>query len=129
MTRDMELVRSILLLVESSDVPPSMDDVLGQLPERKSEEVAYHLKMMIEQVGFLNAISVGAIEGDSWIDLELTWSGHEFLEAVRDPEVWRRTKEGAQKAGNAGLGFMWELAKAYAKHVAKERLGIDKGSA
>jgi hypothetical protein len=28
-------------------------------------------------------------------------------------------------AGNAGLGFMWELAKAYGKHVAKERLGIE----
>jgi hypothetical protein len=32
----------------------------------------------------------------------LTWNGHEFLDAVRDDEVWRRTKEGARKAGNAG---------------------------
>ena len=59
------------------------------------------------------------------MDLELTWNGNEFLEAVRDPEVWRRTKEGAQRAGSASVEFIWEMAKAYGKHVIKERLGLD----
>jgi hypothetical protein len=62
---------------------------------------------------------------ERWLTLQLTWRGHEFLETVRDPEVWKRTKDGARKAGNFGLGFVVELAKAYGKHIAKERLGLD----
>jgi Hypothetical protein (DUF2513) len=35
--------------------------------------------------------------GKNWVDLNLTWQGHEFLETVRDPDVWERTKEGASR--------------------------------
>jgi hypothetical protein len=83
------------------------------------------MHMLLDEVCLLKGDSIGDEQGEEWQDLQLTWNGHEFLEAVRDPEVWRRTKEGAKAAGNAGLGFMWELAKAYGKHVAKERLGIE----
>lgn len=44
---------------------------------------------------------------------------------VRDPEVWRRTKDGVSKIGGASLSVAWELGKAYGKHVIKERLGLD----
>lgn len=54
----------------------------------------------------------------------LTWNGHEFLDTIRDAEVWKRTKAGAEKAGNASVSFLWELAKAYGKNLASERLGI-----
>jgi hypothetical protein len=53
--------------------------------------------------------------------------GHEFLDLVRNPEVWRRTKAGATKAGGTGVEFLWELAKAYGRQVLKERTGIDLG--
>ena len=59
------------------------------------------------------------------MELYLTWQGHEFLNSIRDPEVWSKTKEGAKKVGNFSIQFIGEIAKAYAKHVAKERLGID----
>ncbi len=65
------------------------------------------------------------MQGQQWLHLQLTWQGHEFLESVRDPEVWARTMAGAKKVGNWGLEFVVDLAKAYAKHVAKERLGVD----
>lgn len=54
----------------------------------------------------------------------MTWNGHEFLDAVRDPEIWQKTKDGASKVGSASIEFLWEMAKAYAKHLAKERLGM-----
>lgn len=81
--------------------------------------------MLIDEVPFVSGISAHTLSKQNWLRLQLTWQGHEFLETVRDPEVWARTKEGAQKAGNFGLQFVVEIAKAYGKHVVKERLGID----
>ena len=62
-----------------------------------------------------------------WNIMRLTWEGHEFLDTVRDPEIWRKTKSGAATAGGYAFGFMKDLATAYAKHVAKERLGLELG--
>lgn len=61
----------------------------------------------------------------AWIFDRLTWSGHDFLDTVRDPEVWKRTKSGASKIGGLAFEGMKNMAMAYAKHLAKERLGLD----
>ena len=59
------------------------------------------------------------------IDLELTWDGHDFLDSVRDPTVWERTREGAKKLGGVSLDVFVDLAKACLRAEAKSRLGID----
>jgi hypothetical protein len=60
-----------------------------------------------------------------WQPMRLTYRGHEFLDTVRDGEVWRRTKAGAEKAGVAGLGMLLDLGKAISKQMLKEKLGIE----
>ncbi len=57
----------------------------------------------------------------------LTWNGHEFLDTIRSPEIWRRTKDGLGKVGGWSVELAVQLAKAYGKQLAKERLGIDLG--
>ncbi|RMU13536.1 DUF2513 domain-containing protein, partial [Pseudomonas savastanoi] len=60
-----------------------------------------------------------------WQPRRLTYKGHEFLDTVRDEEIWRRTKAGAEKAGGVGLGLLLEIDKAYGKQVFREKLGIE----
>lgn len=124
--RDMDFVRDILLAIEQD---PNLDGTGGYqfddpadlgLTDRSLEELAYHLTLLIEA-----GLVVGKTTMHLPIIYRLTWQGHEFLSDVRDPAVWRRTKEGANAAGNAGIQFIWELAKAYGKQLARERLGID----
>lgn len=126
MKRDMDFVRDILLAIEQD---PKFDGAewylindptdLG-LAGRSHEEFAYHLRLLIE---------ARLVEGNPRTPMpminRLTWQGHEFVSAVRDPAVWRRTKEGAKVAGNAGIQMLLDLAKAYGKQVAREKLGID----
>ena len=50
--------------------------------------------------------------------------GHEFLDTLRDPEIWRRTKQGAKKIGSASIDVLFTLGKAYAKELMQEKLGI-----
>ncbi|MFH1339683.1 MAG: DUF2513 domain-containing protein [Pseudomonadota bacterium] len=127
MKRDMDYVRNLLVKIEAAPtaIENSSELLDPAATEQEVEKLSYHLGMLIDQVPFVSGISIGDDDGEAWVDLKLTWHGHEFLEKVRDPEVWSRTMAGAKKAGNFGLEFVGDLAKAYAKHIAKERLGID----
>jgi len=54
----------------------------------------------------------------------LTWHGHEFLDAIRDPEIWRRTKEGANKAGGFTVSLLADLAKGLIKTQIEKHTGV-----
>jgi hypothetical protein len=129
--RDMEFVRNLLLQIEEgrkvfdtrgAEMAARMgDDPASYLPQVEADKLLYHLRLL-EDAGFIG-VSFKAL-GGAWSVDRLTWNGHEFLDTIRDPEVWKLTKSGAEKAGNASVSFIWELAKAYGKQLASEKLGI-----
>lgn len=130
--RDMDFIRSLLLDIEngrrmfetiSDDVAAALCvDTAEALPADEADRLNYHLGLLddAEFVEFRRT-------GGGWLVDRITWNGHEFLDTIRDPEVWKRTKAGMAKASNASVSFVWELAKTYGKHVASERLGITLG--
>lgn len=117
-----DLVREILIAVEAHNEAHGWMELT--IEGRTPIEVSYHV-MLLDEAGFLSGISLGGINHSEWQPRRLTYKGHEFLDTVRDPEVWRRTKDGAEKAGVAGLGMLLELGKAYGKQLLKERLGLE----
>ena len=122
MKLDKDLVREILLAVEAHDEPEGL--IALKIDDHSAEEVSYHVRLL-DEAGLLAALNTGGIDRFRWQPQRLTYKGHEFLDTVRDGEVWRRTKVGAEKAGVASIGFLLELGKAYGKQVLKERLGIE----
>jgi hypothetical protein len=54
----------------------------------------------------------------------LTWQGHDFLDSVRDPKIWAKTKEGALAAGGFTVDLLAELAKGFLKKQIEERTGV-----
>jgi hypothetical protein len=121
----MDLVRELLLKIEEAKEPPRLSDMVSEEDAEAYAIAAYHMQMLIREVGFVRGIDVSSNDVDDWIDLTLTWQGHEFLDAVRDPKVWAMTKEGAKKAGGSDVEFLFELAQAYVKSEAKRILGIE----
>jgi hypothetical protein len=125
MKLDKDLVRDLLLVIEASDHDPRgwiSPEVAGRTPM----EISYHI-MLMHDAGFIVGLEQNHLGADGfrWSAQHLTYRGHEFLDTVRDGEVWRRTKAGAEKAGVAGLGLLLELGKAYGKEVLREKLGIE----
>ena len=124
MKRDMDLIRELLFKLEQEPLDGNLYrldlDGLG-IEGWSHEDLAYHFLLLID-AGFVDGERGGT--GDI-VARKLTWKGHEFLDTVRSPEIWRRTKDGVAKVGTASIEFIWDLAKAYAKHLAKEKLGID----
>ena len=129
MKRDMDLIRELLLKIADSKKPPSFSALV---PDRKRgtpeyAHAAYQMHMLFNDVGFVRGVDWRSYDGDEWLNLQLTWSGNDFLENIRDQTVWEKTKEGAQKLGGASWDVLIDLAKAYGRAEAKKRLGIDLG--
>jgi hypothetical protein len=128
MKRDMDLIRELLLKLEAYQL--EMGDAVTMTPESPSlavpgydaVQINHHMDL-IHEAGFINdgGCSQPML---GFIFCGLTWKGHEFLDTVRDPEVWRRTNEGAKKIGSASIDLLFTLCKAYAKELLQEKLGI-----
>jgi hypothetical protein len=125
----MDLVREVLLKLEALPLSPGdivlvdSNDADMAIEGFTSDEVGYHLELL-RDAGFFDSPGSSPLSGGV-VFRALTWEGHEFIDMVRDPEVWKRTREGASKVGGWTFGLLKDMGSAYLKHVAKERLGLD----
>lgn len=115
MKRDMEKVRSVLLALEEKKTPYLLmvkPECLGGI-ENSAEMVEYILLLK----------SGGLLEEEPRSTYRITWKGHEFIDSVRDPEIWRKTKEGATKVGSWSVKLLADMASGFIRLKAAE-LGL-----
>ncbi|MCJ2043501.1 DUF2513 domain-containing protein [Methylobacterium sp. J-078] len=131
MKRDMGLIRELLLKLEDLEkTSHEFATINSSEPELQvdgfqSDQIDYHVSLLYEAGLITSGTDTDLMMDGTWIFRRLTWAGHDFLDTVRDPEVWKRTKSGASKLGGLAFEGIKNMATAYAKHVAKERLGLD----
>jgi Hypothetical protein (DUF2513) len=127
MKRDMELIRVLLLKVE--ELPIQAGAVVGidwtdeffDVPGYDRDTAIKHFELLME-AGFIAAPSSQGMT--QFILTGLSWHGHEFIDSIRSPEVWSKT-EGVMKAvGGFGLDILVQVAKAEAKRLITEKLGL-----
>lgn len=111
MKRDLDLIRHILLTLESDDfsqkthytVGTFVDDSLSDDSEDRRHNSPYtqefarvsgHINLLLDE-GFIEAtIFPELYEGyDDFIIERMTSRGHDYLDSVRDDTVWSKTKE------------------------------------
>lgn len=143
MKRDMDLVRLILLDLESRTPQEQMSDFgldLKAMAESLGTDLntlTYHLILLFEG-GFIDGWAVRGKGRDAGKKHELdrdyvsyvaprhlTWAGQELLETVRDAEVWKRTKGAAKQVGSFGLDTLKELGKGFIKQKIKQHTGVE----
>ncbi len=92
MKRDWELIRLILSRIEA-DGDLASRWFADRFPEWPADTVSYHLWLLISAgllTGQCNSEAPRA--GFVCYGVALTWSGHEFLAAVRNDTAWARIK-------------------------------------
>jgi hypothetical protein len=119
----MDLIRLILLAIEADN---RFDGRLQlKIPLHfagyTSEEVAYHCRLLIDG-GFV----AGEIRHGHRLSCRgLTHAGHDMVDAIRDPEVWRKTKEAATAVGSWTVEVIQGIATQYLKSKIKSVVGVD----
>lgn len=98
MKRDMDLAREILAQVEASTETGGWVEL--NLPNREEPEVWNHVHLLAE-AGLIEAVDLRAHDGLRWEPKRLTWSGHDFIEASRDPSRWEKAKSIVRDRGGA----------------------------
>lgn len=120
MKRDWELIRQILLAVESLE-SGAQAVRSGAIEGYDPELAAYHIHMLIE-AGLVNGTCSKSINAPrQCVARELTWAGHEFLDQIRSQTVWNRT---VGLLREKGLDLSFDSIKAAAGTVVGGLLGL-----
>ena len=123
MKRDMELIRMVMLEAEKSKDPYELID--PKFEGHSETEISYHIALL-DDAGLLHGKDRSAIGVFRWSAGALTWAGHEFVEAVRDDEIWKEALAITAKSGN---GTVFELLTKALMSVLHRRAGLEKKSA
>lgn len=124
MKRDMVLVRQILLALEAQQEHRATVDL--PIAGYKSIEVRYHM-LILAQAGLVD-FEPERTEAGRMIRayvFGLTWSGHEFLDAVRSNKIWRKLLRHRQAAG---CPLPFDLMKTLATELLTHSAHLHKGS-
>ncbi len=116
MKRDLDLIRKILQIVEECDNPNGIGGKLT-VPGYDDSFVSYHIKLLMD-AGLVEAVDACTLgpNGYLFIPKNLTWEGHEFLDASRDEKIWKKAKEWVIKEGSSfAFGALLEWLKSQAR--------------
>ena len=118
MKRDMDLVREILLTIESMETRYEHLNV----PDYPVDSVNHHLDLLIS-AGIVNGEMNWTFGGPATPIVEsLSWEGYDFLDAIRNESIWSKTKDFMKERDLQGIPI--ELLKAVATDFAKQQLGL-----
>ncbi|MEP3636288.1 MAG: DUF2513 domain-containing protein [Paracoccaceae bacterium] len=122
MKRNPDLERAILIAMEANDGTRTPD--LSQV-DADETEIHYHITLLNE-AGLIVAVDVKSLDNQfAMIPIRLTIRGHEYLEDIRDVEIWRRTKAGANAVSNFSLATLKALAKGFTKEKIRQHTGVE----
>lgn len=111
MKRDMDLVREILLYVSESN--ESVDASVFVDSYNDLGKVIYTIDIMNE-AGLIKASIQRAFQ-KGYVSASinfLTWSGHDFLDSIRNDKVWKEVKKTISKvAGSVSLSIIKQIAE------------------
>ncbi|HLW98246.1 MAG TPA: DUF2513 domain-containing protein [Candidatus Acidoferrales bacterium] len=119
MTRDMDLIRDLLLQIEKNPLMDGNNWVSFTEPgeicslSKSMGEIGYHLTLLVEE---------GFVKGNTTMEMpvicKLTWKGHELIDDIRDPGIWGKTKDRLKGLPTVAIGIIAEVAKAeIKKHI------------
>ncbi|OYU52080.1 MAG: hypothetical protein CFE27_08760 [Alphaproteobacteria bacterium PA1] len=117
MKRDDDLIRCLLLKMEESEYSDYVCSLtIGSEPEEEREY--FHLQLLSD-AGYV--LETGHHSGV----FRLTNQGYDYLNTIRDGEIWNKTKVAAKGVGGGTFEIIKDIATAYIKAELKLRLGLD----
>ena len=120
MQRDLDLIRKIVLAVESLPTGTVVDEIA--IAGYTEEQIGYHSYLIVDS-GLAEGVDVGTLADKSpnWRILHLTSAGHDFADAARNDTTWNKaTGIVKEKVGTATI----EIVKEVLVGVIKSAIGF-----
>lgn len=122
MTRNMDLIRAILLDVEKRKPAYGIWETEPFFEGKDVATVMDYLNLLINEGLLTGTADYIPESGFSEVsNINLTWKGYEFLSLSRDDCIWKTAKD---KILNAGVAFSISLLMEYLKNLAKSKIGL-----
>jgi hypothetical protein len=116
---DIELIRELLLAIESQNSERPLYSGLSLGLNASHEDIIYNLQLMMD-ANFIDAQPLKTQRGVKDILIKrMTWEGHKFLNKARDESIWSTAKETIMKKGlsleSVGFGALTQVLASVAK--------------
>lgn len=117
MERNLELIRKLLLRVEESPKKWAGNVAIDGYSE---EQIDYHAHLLL-QAGLVEGVEAETSARYNTNIRNLTWHGHEFLDAARDEGRWREAMRAlGENVKGVGLNVLQQLLV----NLTKNQLGL-----
>jgi hypothetical protein len=123
--RDFDLIRLILLDLEQSSIPVTQK-FYYHFAHDDRDAVANAIVLMLDKklIEAEYRPTLSRHPSDSFGKVRMTWDGHDFLNTVRDDEIWRKAKEGVDAAGVFSFDLLKKLASGLVRTQIEKHTGI-----
>ncbi|PSB40887.1 DUF2513 domain-containing protein [Chamaesiphon polymorphus] len=117
MKRDLELIRQLMLAIESNGDDFDAESI--EIDGYDSSQINYHLQLLIEAKLAVGEVHTFFNSDRPTILIEkLSWEGCNFLDDARNESVWQKTMEIVKdKGGSVSVGVLTQLLTSVAKQL------------
>lgn len=110
MKRDLDTIRYVLLRLEEIDRDCITPDALVD-DDHSEDEVKFHLRLLAD-VNYIKAHVAENISGYYTVVVyRITMQGYDYLDSVRDPNIWGKIKEKLQKLHGGAVSVALDIVK------------------
>ncbi|HJB15232.1 MAG TPA: DUF2513 domain-containing protein [Candidatus Blautia excrementipullorum] len=121
-----DCIRDILIIMEDQPFKKQMDfdDLVPLLPSYSSDDIEYTC-LKLKEAGFIHAITTSDFTGETVVTLlDITYTGHQFLNDIRSDTIWNNVKEVSKKVGSQSVSAISQIASGVITAIIKAQLGL-----
>lgn len=123
MKRDMGMIRTILLVLEQNHDDEPISTHMHHKGKDYERELNHHVRLLADE-GLIHTVRGHTLNGDGAdMPYALTWKGHDFLDNIRDENVWQGLCELEAASGHP---LPSDVFLQLAKRMVRQRVGLDK---
>ena len=122
MKRDLDLCLEILRHVEAGSGEQHSGWGIAKVIGKDANEVSYNCILLLD-AGLLGGQERTTSSRTDAMVSRLTWQGHEFLDAARDPTHWEKAKDVAHRS-SGGFEIVRSVLSSLAAEAAKAMTGL-----
>ncbi|WP_196598595.1 DUF2513 domain-containing protein [Pectinatus frisingensis] len=121
MRRDLDLIREMLIKIELADSNKRKitSEYFSSLSDNENK-IIFHIELLID-AGFIEAVEIPMMKISDFCIKRLTFDGCDYLDSIRDENIWEKTKNKLKLVGSAAS---LEVVQYVAIDIAKKVLGI-----